>query len=384
MPYVIKRKIKKYYKLTYAQWIQPVMTANIGSNFIVSASSQANTDYAPWKSFKSVTTDTYCWASSGTPTSSLPQIYQWFSPDMLKINSITIKNRSPGLPQSMAQFRLQGSDDNVHWEHKTEVLFNTNNTAGATWTITPTINVDKPYKYHRLVIWAKNGTESYVCLGYPTINAQVVTSMVESTADDYNYSEIVYEDYAVKRKTRHYYKSQVNVDSPVYTSQAQATSGVNGVKLLTAQQYWYITHPTQMVGHIPNNTVVTMDVGNNNGLNTVGYHGAVQPGAAPSVIMTNVQCSADNVNWVTIASSFGDRNALPTSPLNIPKPNNYRYLRFTVKPDDTGFANCAMYAFRINYISVPRQEVSSTDNYDAYIDDVVPYAVKRKQNNQVS
>ena len=152
-------------------WTQPVLTSNTSSNeLIVSASSSYKADYDPWKSFKSNTTDNYCWCSAaGTGSTSYMQLE--FS-KIININNILVKNRSTTYSFTN-QYTLQKSEDGKTW---TDFYMGqtTNYTALSTWTMFSG-NVVIP-KYLRIQSTGAYG-EGYACIGYLTINANLVVTI---------------------------------------------------------------------------------------------------------------------------------------------------------------------------------------------------------------
>ena len=189
--------------------------------------------------------------------------------------------------------------------------------------------------------------------------------------------------YIVKRKVRTYYKyvdgSPVDTNTPIFASQTEATNGKDGVKFLTAQNYFTITGTNTVA--VNNNAVVTIDVGaKTQGIKSVVYNGIVVASAYPAMVLKTVQCSPDNSQWTTITDSFGGRNTTVNTPLNIPYPNNYRYLRFTTGNDDGRHGNGGVNNFRIKYVKIPSTPVESTESdYDYYVDEVKSYLASRKK-----
>lgn len=161
---------------TDTAWTQPVLTSNgtIGgtAELAVTATSRYSTTYDYWKSFKSVKTDKYSWASVDGP--SYPQTYTMYTYKPIKIASISIKNETkPDAgdgPGEMKAFKLQASNDNSTWVDLYSGT-NNNNTSASTWSFT--VNSEEYYQYHRFYITSTNDSSSpyYVTIGYPTITA---------------------------------------------------------------------------------------------------------------------------------------------------------------------------------------------------------------------
>lgn len=160
-----------------------------------------------------------------------------------------------------------------------------------------------------------------------------------------------------------YYKYiSINTTNPKYISTEEADFGVDGVRMITNPRYWAIT--TSSGARLATNQVVTFDMGSQcESINSIGYYGKVVAGVSPSLVMKTIQCSTDNSTWTTISSSFGKRGDFLTSPLVIPTPNNYRYIRWTCNRDDGGFSTGDAYNLTIKYTKKTIIEADSS-NYD--------------------
>lgn len=228
----IKTEYKKY---TYGAWSQPVLTANdSNSSFIVSASSYWGSGHEPWRSFSSTTTGNQAWCSAaGTaPSASSPQYYYFTTDVPIKISTITIKNRVYSAPDAISSGVLQASEDNSTWID-IKSFTNSNNTSGATWTIT--VNETRGYKYHRFKLTGRNGSDNNVCLGYPTINATKQTGSTAGTSSDYDY--ITFNDGKIKSihkgdliKTKYYKYTYAS-----WTMQKLSANGTSGGDSYAAQ-----------------------------------------------------------------------------------------------------------------------------------------------------
>jgi hypothetical protein len=228
----------KYYKYLYQNWTQPVLTSNSSnSSFVVSASTIYSSGYDAWCSFKSNKTDSTAWLTSTKPSTSSPQWYQFKTSKKLKISKINMKNRggSAGCG-AMSSFKIQGSNNGSQWVDLTGTLSNSNNSFLGTWTIN--VNANTAYYYHRFLIYGSN-TGDRLSIGYPTIVAQT-QDVVESSLDDYDYSELVgvktvegtpedytYIDYDIK-KINFIYKGSTLVYNKNYESSTIFESSTGG------------------------------------------------------------------------------------------------------------------------------------------------------------
>ena len=173
-----------------------------------------------------------------------------------------------------------------------------------------------------------------------------------------------------------YYK-YVYTDSvnPQYTSVSQAEIGVDLVRMITNAGYYAVTNSSG--ARLSTNQIVTFDMGANcYGIKSIGYTGVVVSGKSPSLVMNNIECSTDNNTWTTIASSFGKRGDYLTSPLSIPYPNSYRYIRFKCNRDDGGFSTGDAKNLTIKYV---KRTIIETDslNYD-FVENVNQYYLYEK------
>lgn len=246
-------------------------------------------------------------------------------------------------------------------------------------------NVELDFKTNReligITIYAICYRRHYqYCYGSIEISIQGMPSILSSQSDyDFTFDDVY--TYVAKTKKRAYYKyvygEPVDKYTPAFASQAQATSGVDGVKMTTAQGYWQITTATTIATN--NNNVITFDVGElSNGIKSFAYNAAVVGGSYPAMVMNNIQCSHDGNSWTTISSRWGGRGTTVNTPFNVPYPNNYRYLRFTTSNDDGRHGNGGVNSFRMLYNYIPRTVTAGTiDDYDYYVDDVKTYKPQR-------
>jgi len=169
---------------------------------------------------------------------------------------------------------------------------------------------------------------------------------------------------------RVYYKYEyADVATPVFNSQAEATEGIDGVKIIGGANYYSMTGTSTTV--LNNWNTVTFDIGEHNkNIKSLGYVGVCVDSQYPGTVLLDVQCSEDNQTWTTIRSSFGGRGNYKNYPLNIPYPNNYRYLRYTTYCDDPGFGQYGgSYGLSILY-SKAYEVRSTSDDYDFYRDEL--------------
>jgi hypothetical protein len=173
---------------------------------------------------------------------------------------------------------------------------------------------------------------------------------------------------------RKYFKYlYTNTVSPKFSSQRQATAGVDGFKMITAQGNYACTGDSTTT--INKNTVVTFDVGEtSNGIISIGFTGVVVARQYPSLVMKTIQGSVDGSNWTTISSSYGGRNSVYTSPLSISS-NNYRYIRFTAGNDDSDYNKGGCHNVTIKY-NKRYTTIGNVNSYDYYVDTVKLYGVE--------
>ena len=203
---------RKYFQRVFRPWnYTPALTSNTSDpNFIVSASSYLNGDYAIWKSFAAARNTTYPWISNETKTG----WYQIKTTSKLRINRIHILNRSYNADTgSLKTFIIKGSLDGETWE---DIGTFTNSQAAKASTYWVEVNSKKAYYYHKFDILESNQTVTWCSLGFPTIYADEEYSKREVSADD---DWEFYEDYdsvthAATYVERKYYKNgnEANVE----------------------------------------------------------------------------------------------------------------------------------------------------------------------------
>lgn len=173
----------------------------------------------------------------------------------------------------------------------------------------------------------------------------------------------------VKKTVRHYWKySYEDATTPSFNSQAEASAGIDGYKMLTAANLWALTQNSTIV--IDPYILFTFDIGENTGgIKELSFCGIGAWSAYVSLKIINVQCSEDNITWATVASAVGDINYEGLNTLTIPSPNNYRYIRFTTYNDDTGWAGGG---YSLKFVYGKRIVIKATqDDYDYFTDDEV-------------
>lgn len=135
--------------------------------------------------------------------------------------------------------------------------------------------------------------------------------------------------------------------TPIFPTDISASMGIDGITI-TPSSYYYLT---SLSTHAPaRGFTCTFDIGpHKNGIYSIAYNGIVSGGNYPALVLLNVRCSEDGNNWTTIAASYGGRGTTIDTPLVIPTPNNYRYLRFDTTNDDTGYSGSGVNSMRLTY-----------------------------------
>lgn len=179
-----KGTIRKYYK--YQAWIQPILTSNgtMGGGSFACTSSTAESSYPAWKAFDGdKVTNTSRW---GATSSSVPQWLSFYNPTKIMVTNIAITQRS-NTTDHLTSGIIQVSDDNINWID-IKNWTNNNSTAGATWDIDLSDNINS-YKYYRIYITGySHSSGTWVSIVEATITAFTIT---EGTSSDYDYYEDV-------------------------------------------------------------------------------------------------------------------------------------------------------------------------------------------------
>lgn len=161
----------------YQPWTQPILTSNgtMGGNntFACAASSTIGGPRQAWRAFDGSNADaeTDCWHSTSSSTSWL----SWYTKNPIKINSITIINRSffedsclTGDSAVVKDFKIQYSDNNSSWE----TAYTGTNPQGCLISTTYSINAPSAHRYWRLYVTSNHTSiNNYITVGELTINA---------------------------------------------------------------------------------------------------------------------------------------------------------------------------------------------------------------------
>lgn len=182
--YAAKRKIRRYYKKQYQEFVQPVFTSDgtVGINFIGCANSIGT--YYPnmlaWNAFDN-NIDTWWFKNTGSA-----YIFSSSFNASVKPSSVTITNgKYNNRCTSPRDFTVQGSNDNSNWE-TIATYQNTNNTAGASWSVP--ITTDKEYRIFRLNVTSVNNGGDGPSIAEIKYNGQEFTGVIEvSASDDWDY-----------------------------------------------------------------------------------------------------------------------------------------------------------------------------------------------------
>ena len=158
----------RYFKYTYAEWTQPVLTANGtlgGDSFAVFCDSPNNTSYPAYYAFDS---------STSTFAVTHEADYIIYNKNPINITKIDMTVRG-----SSYQYKggtLYGSNDNINWKEIIALSALTN----GSWDISSNTGYYKYYKF--------SGSAGDWQPKTLTLTATQQTGSVESTADDYDYT----------------------------------------------------------------------------------------------------------------------------------------------------------------------------------------------------
>jgi hypothetical protein len=182
------KTINTFWKIKYKTWnyARPKLSNNTGNAELkVSASSQYNGDYAPYKSFAS-TSGAVPWISKDGATTAW---YRMEFPRPFKITSVFMRNRSSKYDNGAAiRFVFQASNDGTTWEDVTPTITNNVRGQGATWTFYT--QALKGYKFYRFNLTKVGG--AYISIGFPTFYGE--EEYVDNGSPvDYSYIETVTE-----------------------------------------------------------------------------------------------------------------------------------------------------------------------------------------------
>lgn len=144
---------------------KPTLTANGtlgGDSFAVAATDQYSSTYAAWKCFTETNTD--CWVSNASASTSNPIYYTIYNPEPVQINFIEMRNRSSSATEMLGDFVFQASNDGVTWEDI--ATFNNRNTTANASALFEIPEVRR-YNYHRFKITSNaSGVSGRVSIGH--------------------------------------------------------------------------------------------------------------------------------------------------------------------------------------------------------------------------
>lgn len=195
--YAAKRKIRRYYKKQYRDFVQPVFTSNgtVGINSIGCANS-IGTYYSSmqvWNAFDN-NAGTWWFKNTGSAYLMTSSFNASVKPTSVTITNGTYNSRCT----SPKDFTVQGSNDNSNWE-TIATYTNTNNTAGASWSVP--ITTDKEYRIFRLNVTSVNSGGDGPSIAEIKYNGQEYTGVKEvSSTDDYDFYEDTITAYTAARK----------------------------------------------------------------------------------------------------------------------------------------------------------------------------------------
>lgn len=212
---------RKYYKRVFRPWdYKPALTSNTSDpNFIVSASSQLNGDYAIWKSFAASKNLAYPWFTADGKTTGW---YQIKTRDKIALKYVKTQNRNAS-PGFMKTFYIEGSNDGEHWTQLTPILHNPENAVSAFIDIP--VGSTEAYYYHRFTILSSHRSD-IVSIGFPTLYADEEYNKYEvSSDDDWDfYEDYDYAPHAVTYRQERYFKRGDEINAtPVGSPSVEGT-----------------------------------------------------------------------------------------------------------------------------------------------------------------
>ena len=159
-------------KAEFTKDIMPIMTSLESDDCIISASSQYNGDYVPWKAFRHHTNDPYGWLTiEGVKTGWIKVCFRNKKPK-ITLFSINSRNSSDAPTHSPCDFILEGSNDDTNWTLLGDFKDNLNWLQNEKRYFALTF-FDR-FKYYRLSITKHSGTGPFVGFGalefYETTN----------------------------------------------------------------------------------------------------------------------------------------------------------------------------------------------------------------------
>ena len=174
---------------------------------------------------------------------------------------------------------------------------------------------------------------------------------------------------AVKQIERKYYKYGNTISIPQYTSQVEAETGKNGIKIISGSYLWQVfgntTTNTKYSWNHEGNRIAIIDFGAICELLTYNFRGQGATNQAYDVDMYPIEGSNDGVEWYTIdavkrQTSYNGTFASGT---------RFRYARVTFHHCYSDSGNPS-YGCWLQYFNMTVRQIqeSTSDDYDYYLD----------------
>lgn len=155
------------------------------AGYVITAKSVYNSTYPAYTPFAdNVGGSQSAWISSATPTAAAPQWIQVELPANKTVTDYTITNRRGGGIASPNTWTLMGSNDNSTWNTLHTVTNDTNVSAGAVRSFK--VTTPGSYKYYRINITARNGSDSFVAIYHITLNSSNKVLLRDKNNNYYN------------------------------------------------------------------------------------------------------------------------------------------------------------------------------------------------------
>lgn len=353
MSYILKRKIRKYRK----KFVLPVLTSNGtmgGSTFAVDCSTPKTAEYEMFNTGSAGT------KGVDTNPNAAPQWVSFYNPVSLKVTQLRIgqiKDTTQAQYYYITAYKIQVSDDNQTW---TDVYSGTGSKPAT--TLTANIADSGYHKYYRIYV-----TSAAYYSGYPRVFFFGIDFDAEAE-DDVFYDDIV-KSYVTKHKKRRYYKNTELFDSNI----------INGI--------------TSEIGTVSysGNTVYQSNAWDCFGYTRIGFKTNTATGSGQSEITFNeVQPAgfytfkADNTQngTATFSVTFTDGTTqtlakVTAGSTKVPVAETRIYLSKPVAKAKVAFTS-SNWGWSGGWSFAKGEEVSASDDYDFYDDEIESYVLKRK------
>ena len=373
MSYVFKRKVRTYRK----KFVLPVLTSNGtmgGDTFAVACSTPKDAEYEMFNTGADGTNGV------DTLSNAAPQWVSFYNPVPLKVTKLRlgqIKNTAEQNNYYITAWKIQVSDDNKTW---TDVWSGTATKPAK--TLVADISDSGYHKYYRIYVVSANYYS-----GYPRVFFYGVD--FDAEAEDAVFYDDIVKSYVAKRKSRKYYK-YVYEDwtQPVLTSNGTIGGdafAVRAPQLNTIQppycamdgkdstQWYGNNYPIPYIFYSPQELDITK----------LEIRCWCDLGAFKSF---EIQNSMDGNSWQTIWSGASglpyDVNAIHTVTVDLSNIENrrgkYWKINFLTPVYSSSKVADMVDLFITATAKTGKVEVSASDAYDFYEDNIKSYVIGRK------